>query len=313
MKKFVGLLVWFALGAGQLWAAGPSCPIRVNQAVIAAAGLGTRFMPFTKSVPKEMVTVLDKPAIHYIVEECVASGIKDFTFVVSDGKAPLRHYLAHDIRLEDTLARARKGSLLDTTNRLIYASKFSYVDQGVPRGTGHAILCAREQITADYFAVLYPDDLLVSDEEPGLQQLIEVAQKHGGAVMALMEVPMDQVSAYGVVRITEEFDDGVVRIGGIVEKPKRKEAPSNVIAFGRYIVPRHIFNYLETLEPGIGGELQFTDALGKLIDEGFPVFGYRIRAKRFDLGIPRGWLQANIYLALRDQQYAMAVQSIVTS
>jgi len=312
MKKLFGLLCC-ALFAGQLCAVGPSCPIRVNQAVIAAAGLGTRFMPFTKSVPKEMVTVLDKPAIHYIVEECVASGINDCTFIVSDGKAALRHYLAHDAGLESTLARAGKGALLESTNRLVDAARFSYVDQGAPRGTGHAVLCARDQIIDDYFAVLYPDDLLVSDEDPGLKQLIDVAQKHGGAVMALMEVPMEQVSAYGVVRITEEFEDGVVRIGGIVEKPKREEAPSNIIAFGRYIVPRHIFNHLETIEPGIGGELQFTDALEKLIAEGFPVFGYRLKAKRFDLGIPRGWLQANIHLGLRDRQYAAAVREIVAN
>ena len=283
-----------------------SQPITVKQAVIAAGGWGTRFMPFSKSVPKEMVPLVDRPAIHYTVEECVASGIEHVIFVMSDGKEPIEHYFSRGTRADKALAQMGKSAFLQSIDDLLAAARFSfeYQDIGGIRGNGYGVWGAHKLVTNDYLAVLWPDDLLVSDEEPCLQQLIRVAQKYDGAVLALMEVPLDEVSAYGVVRISEDLGNGVVRIGGMVEKPQPHEAPSNIISYGRFIMPHRIFDHLQHLKPGLGGELQFTDAILKLIEEGFPVFGYRVRAKRFDLGNPAGWIKANNYLVSRDVRYA---------
>jgi len=286
-------------------------PIAVRQAVIPAAGLGTRLMPFTKSVSKEMVTVLNKPAIHYILKECVDSGIDDIIFVVGETNTALKHYLSRDMKIESALAKAGKSDLLRGVNSLLDTARYSFVKQHEPLGSGHAVQCVRHLITDDYFAVIYPDELLVSETEPGLQQVIAIAQKYGGAVMPLAELSMEEISATCAVRIKEELEDGVYRLSGIVEKPKAEDAPSNLIGFGRYVLPYRIFDYLEHLEPGYNGELQFTDALDKLIASGFPVFGYKVRARRFNLGLPWGWLEANVYLGMRKPRYREVIQKLV--
>ena len=277
--------------------------MEVRQAVIPAAGLGTRFLPVTKAVPKEMVPILDKPSIHYIISEAIDSGVDNICIVCSPDREATMHYLQPDDALATILERKGKSSWTAEVDRLIDSARYSFVFQDQPRGLGDAILCARDCLTDDHFAVMLPDDLLLGDI-PGLGQLKSVAEQYDAGVVALMPVSDDEVSAYGIVMVAEEQPDGTVVMTDVVEKPAKEDAPSNLAIIGRYIFPKGLLVALEKVEPAASGEVQLTDAIVDLIRDGQKMLGYKIDLPRFDAGTPVGWLKANNYLAMRDPRYA---------
>jgi UTP--glucose-1-phosphate uridylyltransferase len=270
--------------------------MQIRISVIPAAGLGTRFLPLTKSVPKELLPILNKPSIQYILDETHASGINEICIITSDRKYALQQYLTRDPELEAHLARINKLDALSDINALIDATQFHYVIQDNPRGLGHAVSLAREIVNDNFFGVLLPDDIIAS-ETPALSQLISVAQEHNATVVAVQEVPQEQASSYGMVAIKHAINDHTFAISHLVEKPKPEDAPSNLAIIGRYILSPRIFEVLEKTQAGKGGEIQLTDALDLLARSGEPVLACKISGNRFDVGVPQGWVKAIEYYA----------------
>ena len=269
----------------------------VTKAVIPAAGLGTRFLPATKATPKEMLPVVDKPAIQYVVEEASRAGLDDILMITGRSKRALEDHFDRAVELEETL-RA-KGDLVKL--KLVQASTelvtIHYVRQGDPRGLGHAVLCAAQHVGHEPFAVLLGDDL-IDERDPLLQRMIDVQQREGGSVVALMEVPHDQISLYGSVAIDRAAGDGdVVRITGLVEKPPVDEAPSDFAVIGRYVLSPTVFEVLRSTLPGRGGEIQLTDALQELTGIE-PVHGVVFRGRRYDTGDRLEYLKTVVRLAV---------------
>ena len=275
-------------------------PARVTKAVIPAAGLGTRFLPATKATPKEMLPVVDKPAIQYVVEEAVAAGLTDVLLVTGRGKRPLEDHFDRAYELEQTLEA--KGDL-DRLARVRKSSELAdvhYVRQGDPRGLGHAVLCAQPHVGDSPFAVLLGDDL-IDERDPLLTRMLEVQGGVGGSVVALMEVPRESISLYGCAAAEPTGEDDVVRVRDLVEKPAPEEAPSNLAILGRYLLSPRIFEVLAKTQPGRGGEIQLTDALkvlaGASPDEGGPVHGVVFSGRRYDTGDRLDYLKAVVRLA----------------
>jgi len=246
--------------------------------------------------------ILDKPAIHYIIAEAIDSGINQICIVCSPDREATMRYLQPDDALAQVLDRKGKGTLLSDVDRLIDSATYTFAFQHEPRGLGDAILCARECLTDDYFAIMLPDDLILGDK-PGLAQLVTIAEQHNAGVVALMPVKDEEVSAYGIVDVVEERGDDTVVMAGVVEKPKRQDAPSNLAIVGRYIFPKQLLAELEQCGPAASGEIQLTDAIVGLIRNQHNMLGYKLDLPRFDTGTPVGWLKANNYLAARDPRY----------
>jgi UTP--glucose-1-phosphate uridylyltransferase len=268
----------------------------VNKAVIPAAGLGTRFLPATKAQPKEMLVLVDKPAIHYIVEECVASGVHNLLLVTGRNKRTIEDYFDRSLEIEWALKHKGEEQLLEQVRTTSQMGQIHYVRQQETLGLGHAVLCAKAFVGPEDFAVLLPDDLILADT-PCLTQMLEVRQRYEGAVIALEEVPPERTSRYGIIA-GRELEPGIYQIEDLVEKPSPEEAPSNLAVVGRYLLPAAIFPILEDTPPGAGGEIQLTDAL-RVLAKGYPVFGYRFRGRRYDLGDKLGFLKASLEIALR--------------
>ena len=266
----------------------------VTKAVIPAAGLGTRFLPATKASPKEMLPVVDKPAIQYVVEEAVRAGLDDVLMVTGRNKRALEDHFDRVVELEQTLAEKGQKDKLALVQEASELATIHYVRQGDPRGLGHAVLAAAQHVGHDVFAVLLGDDL-IDHRDPLLEQMIEVQQREGGSVVALMEVPHDQISMYGCAAVESAGDD-VVRITGLVEKPPVDEAPSNLAIIGRYVLPPTVFDVLRETPPGRGGEIQLTDAIQTLIATE-PVHGVVFRGRRYDTGDRLDYLKAVVRLA----------------
>lgn len=281
----------------------------IRKAVFPVAGLGTRFLPATKAVPKEMMPVIDRPLIQYAVEEAKAAGIEHFIFVTGRGKHALEEHFDRNPELEQTLERAGKNAELTILqSALLEAGQISYTRQQAPHGLGHAVWCARDIVGNEPFAVLLPDDL-VKAKTPCLKQLIDVYSRTGGNVVGVMEVPRDQTNRYGILDVAE--DDGkLASIKGLVEKPKPEDAPSNLSIIGRYVLLPEIFNHLERKERGAGGEIQLTDAMARMIG-GKPFHGLRFEGERFDCGNKWGWLSANVALALEAPDLADQLKSFL--
>ncbi|MBT8417489.1 MAG: UTP--glucose-1-phosphate uridylyltransferase [Silicimonas sp.] len=271
---------------------------KVTKAIFPVAGLGTRFLPATKSVPKEIMTLVDRPLIQYAIDEARAAGIKEFIFVTSRGKGALEDYFDHAPQLEDSLREKGKTELLDalkTTN--MESGAIAYIRQHKAMGLGHAVWCARRLIASDEpFAVILPDDVIAADK-PCLQQMTEAYAETGGCMVAAMEVPREKTSAYGILDVCNERDS-LVSVRGMVEKPSIAEAPSNLAVIGRYILTPKVLNNLTSASQGAGGEIQLTDAIAKEIKEGRPVHGLRFSGQRFDCGSKAGFLQATVSFAL---------------
>ena len=273
---------------------------KVTKAIFPVAGLGTRFLPATKSIPKEIMTLVDRPLIQYAIDEARAAGIEEFIFVTSRGKGALEDYFDHAHELESNLKKANKTDLLDilrSTN--MDSGAIAYIRQHKALGLGHAVWCARRLVGDEPFAVILTDDVIMG-EPPCLQQMIEAYQDTGGSMVATMEVPLDKTKAYGVLDVAEDIG-AIVRAKGMVEKPK-ENPPSNLAVIGRYILAPTVLNNLNKLKQGSGGEIQLTDAIADEIAEGRGVYGLRFRGQRFDCGSKAGFLQATVAFGLAREE-----------
>jgi len=273
---------------------------KVRKAVFPAAGLGTRFLPATKAQPKEMLPVVDKPLIQYGVEEAMHSGIQNIIIVTGRGKSSIEDHFDVSFELEQLLESKNKTELLSMVRGISDMIDVSYVRQKEALGLGHAVHRAKELVGNEPFAVVLSDDVVAS-ETPCIRQLLDVYEYYGASVLALMEVPRDQISAYGVVDAEPVADNGrqgrLFRIRNMVEKPKAADAPSNLAIIGRYILTPEIFQCVEAIEPGSGGEIQLTDAL-KYMLRSRPIYGLKFEGKRYDAGDKLGFLKATVELAL---------------
>lgn len=270
---------------------------KVTKAIFPVAGQGTRFLPATKSVPKEIMTLVDRPLVQYAIDEARAAGIKEFIFVTSRGKGALEDYFDHAPFLEQELRKKGKTELLETLKATnMESGAIAYIRQHRALGLGHAVWCARRLIANEPFAVILPDDVIAADT-PCLQQMIEAYEETGGNMVAAMEVPPEMASAYGVLDVAEDMGS-VVSVKGMVEKPDEGKAPSNLAVIGRYILSPSILSNLNKMKSGAGGEIQLTDAIAQDIGTDNTVFGYRFRGQRFDCGSKAGFLQATVAFAL---------------
>lgn len=274
---------------------------KVTKAIFPVAGLGTRFLPATKSVPKEIMTLVDRPLIQYAIDEAREAGIKEFIFVTSRGKSALEDYFDNNPILEQELRRKGKKDLLETLKQTnMESGGIAYIRQHRALGLGHAVWCARRLIANEPFAVVLPDDV-IAGEESCLKQMVEAYEETGGSMVAAMEVPPEKASAYGVLDVKEDMGS-LVSVKGMVEKPKQEEAPSNLAVIGRYILSPQVLRNLNKQEAGAGGEIQLTDAIAKEIENENDVYGYRFRGQRFDCGSKAGFLQATVAFAMaRDE------------
>ena len=270
---------------------------KVTKAIFPVAGLGTRFLPATKSVPKEIMTLVDRPLVQYAIDEARAAGIKEFIFVTSRGKNALEDYFDHAPQLEQELEAKGKDKLLGVLKETYMDSgEIAYIRQHKALGLGHAVWCARRLIGDEPFAVILPDDVIAADT-PCLQQMTEAYQETGGNMVAAMEVPADKASAYGILDVQEDMGS-MVSVKGMVEKPKAGEAPSNLAVIGRYILSPKILENLDAKTTGAGGEIQLTDAIAKEINGDEGVYGYRFNGQRYDCGSKAGFLQATVAFGL---------------
>ncbi len=270
---------------------------KVTKAIFPVAGLGTRFLPATKSIPKEIMTLVDRPLIQYAIDEARAAGIKEFIFVTSRGKSALEDYFDYAPELESELRKKGKTDLLEIlkdTN--MDSGAIAYVRQNRPMGLGHAVWCARRLVGNEPFAVLLPDDVIAADK-PCLAQMVEAFEETGGNIVAAMEVAPEKASSYGVLDIAEDRG-AIVKVKGMVEKPKREDAPSNLAVIGRYILSPKVLTNLNKMKQGAGGEIQLTDAIASEVDGKEGVYGFRFRGQRYDCGSKPGFLQATVAFGL---------------
>jgi len=268
---------------------------KVRKAVIPAAGLGTRFLPATKSQPKEMVPVIDKPTIQYVVEEAVGAGITDILVITGRGKRAIEDHFDRNFELEFYLEQGKKHEELEEVQAISEMADIHYIRQRDPLGLGHAVSVARQHVGSEPFAVLLGDDIMVDDSRL-LKSMLEVYERYGRSVVAVLEVAREDIKNYGCVT-PEVMEENLVRVRSIVEKPKPEDAPSNLAVIGRYVFTPEIFDALDRITPGAGGELQLTDAISLLL-ETQTVFGYSFETGRYDIGKKIDFLRATVELAL---------------
>lgn len=270
---------------------------KVTKAIFPVAGMGTRFLPATKSVPKEIMTLVDRPLIQYAIDEARAAGIKEFIFVTSRGKGALEDYFDHSPTLEEELRKKGKTDLLEVLQSTYMDSgAIAYIRQHKALGLGHAVWCARRLISDEPFAVILPDDVIAADK-PCLQQMVDAYEETGGNMVAAMEVAPEKASSYGMLDVSEDMGS-MVKVKGMVEKPKAEESPSNLAVIGRYILSPSVLTNLNKMKSGAGGEIQLTDAIAQEIGTSNGVYGYRFRGQRFDCGSKSGFLQATVAFGL---------------
>jgi len=277
---------------------------KLELAVFPVGGVGTRFLPATKNLPKEMLPLLNRPLIQWGVEEAVASGCTDIVIVTGEGKEAIKAHFSRSFELESFLSLHGKEEYREMVAKIPQLAKFSFAKQEQPLGLGHAVLCAERLCKERPFALLLPDDVM--DANPTVvSQLEDVRQKFGGSTIALQPVSDKDTSRYGIVD-AEEVEPGVFKIKSLVEKPASGTAPSNLAVMGRYVLSPAIFKHLRRLTPGAGGEYQLTDAINSLLSEE-PVYGVVYKGKRFDCGVTEGWLKANVMLSLENEELKSAV------
>lgn len=274
---------------------------RIRKAVIPAAGLGTRFLPATKSQPKEMLPIVDKPSIQYVVEEAVRAGLTDILIITGRGKRAIEDHFDRNFELEHYLEQQGKTDLLKEVQESSELGEIHYIRQKDPLGLGHAVSVAREHVGNEPFAVMLGDDIMV-DDSALLRSMLDVHDRYGRSVLALKDVKPEEISSYGCVE-PEEVGDGLVRVRSIVEKPSQEAAPSTLAVIGRYVFTTEIFDALDRIEPGAGGELQLTDAIA-LLNQDQTVYGRVFTEGRFDIGQKVDFLRANVELALDREDLA---------
>ncbi len=288
---------------------------KIRKAIIPAAGLGTRFLPATKAMPKEMLPIVDKPTIQYIVEEAIASGIEDILIITGRSKRAIEDHFDHNPEIELLLKQKGNTELLNLVQDISQMVDIHYIRQKEPRGLGHAIYCARKFIGNEPFAVLLGDDVIVS-ETPCLKQLIDVYDEFGRSVLGVQRVARRDVCKYGIVDPTGEAGERTVRVGNLVEKPPVDTAPSDIAVLGRYIIEPEIFSILENTDPGAGGEIQLTDAL-KVLSGEKAMYAHIFEGRRYDVGDKLGFLQATVEFALARQdlgaQFAAYLEQLVAN
>jgi len=270
--------------------------MRVKKAVIPAAGLGTRFLPATKAQPKEMLPIVDKPTIQYIIEEAVASGIEEILIITGRNKRAIEDHFDKSVELEMDLKAKNKGDLLNIVQEISNMANIYYIRQKEPKGLGHAILCAKNFVGNEPFAVMLGDDV-VDSEVPCLKQMIDIFDEYKTTILGVQEVKKSDVSKYGIAEV-KHIEDRVYKVKDLVEKPKVDEAPSNIAILGRYIITPRIFDILEGTKPGAGGEIQLTDALKELV-KSEAMYAYNFIGRRYDVGDKLGFLQATVECALK--------------
>ena len=280
----------------------------VKKCLFPVAGLGTRFLPVTKEIAKEMLPLVNRPIISYGVEEALGSGCEEIIMITGRAKRSIENYFDRSFELEDMLLKRGKKALYDKMIEISNMTEILYIRQREPLGLGHAVLCGEPVCSDEYFGVILPDDVFVH-EEPVLSQLIKVHERLGGSVIALEQVEIEEVFRYGIVA-SEEIEPGIHRIIDMVEKPSLAEAPSNYAIMGRYVLSPKIFPILREQQAGTGGEIQLTDAL-RTLAKSEPVWGVVYKGRRFDCGTQEGWLAANVQLALEDPDLRSIVLKVV--
>jgi UTP--glucose-1-phosphate uridylyltransferase len=282
---------------------------RVRKAVLPVAGLGTRFLPATKAMPKEMLTVVDRPLIQYAVEECLAAGIEEFVFVTGRNKSALEDHFDAAFELESTLhQRGKARELKQTQGATIKAGNAVFTRQQKPLGLGHAVWCAREWVGREPFAVLLPDELMIGSPTC-TAQLVAAHDKTGGSVIAVMDVAREQTKSYGIAAVKAE-KDGLAEVTGLIEKPKPQDAPSTLAWIGRCVLLPEVFDHLDHHEAGSGGEIQLTDAMAKMIGNK-PFHALRYAGRRYDCGSRIGFLEANVAVALHRADTAAETRALL--
>jgi UTP--glucose-1-phosphate uridylyltransferase len=283
---------------------------RVRKAVLPVAGLGTRFLPATKAVPKEMLTVVDRPLIQYAVEECLAAGIEEFVFVTGRNKGVIEDHFDHTYELEDTLHKRgnKAAELRQTEAATLKQGNAIFTRQQKPLGLGHAVWCARHWIGDEPFAVLLPDELMIGSPTC-TAQLVSAHEKTGGSVVAVVDVPREQTRSYGIAAVKNAEDD-MAEITGLVEKPKPEEAPSTLALIGRYVLLPEVFRHLDRHEKGAGGEIQLTDALARMIGNK-PFHAMTYTGGRYDCGSRSGFLEANVAVSLQRADTAKDTRALL--
>ena len=280
---------------------------RIRKAVIPAAGLGTRVLPATKAQPKEMLVIVDKPALQYLVEELVAAGIEEILIITGRNKGSIENHFDYSYELEKTLEEKGKKDLLKVVNNISEMSNIYYVRQKKPLGLGHAISCAEAFVGDEPFVVLLGDDIIYADidkgQSPVTKQLVEKYNElQGGTILGVQEVPHENVSKYGIIKPLKQIDEKTVAVEDFIEKPSVDEAPSNLAALGRYVLEPEIFSYLKRTKPGKGGEIQLTDAILAMKNDGEKLYAYNFDGLRYDTGDKFGMFVANVEFGLRHEE-----------
>ena len=280
---------------------------RIRKAVIPAAGLGTRVLPATKAQPKEMLVIVDKPALQYLVEELVEAGIEEILIVTGRNKVSIENHFDYSYELEKTLEEKGKKDLLKVVNNISKMSNIYYVRQKKPLGLGHAISCAEAFVGDEPFVVLLGDDIIYTDSEKGqkpvTKQLVDKYNElQGGTILGVQEVPHENVSKYGIIKPLKQIDEKTVAVEDFIEKPSVTEAPSNLAALGRYVLEPEIFSYLKETKPGKGGEIQLTDAILAMKNDGEKLYAYNFDGLRYDTGDKFGMFVANVEFGLRHEE-----------
>lgn len=284
---------------------------QVRKAVFPVGGLGTRFLPATKALPKEMLPVVDKPLIQYAVEEAAASGIEEFIFVTGRGKHAIEDHFDVPYELNQMLSERGKSEAVDALgNWMPRPGQIAYTRQMEPLGLGHAVWCARNYVGNEPFAVLLADDLVMS-QEPCLKQMIDVFEETQGNVVGVVEVPSEHTDRYGILELKHDDGGKLVHVSGLVEKPKPEDAPSTLSVIGRYILQPEVFDHLDCQETGAGGEIQLTDSLARMVGSG-PFCGLRFEGTRFDCGDKVGFFEANVAFAVARNDIGEAVRKVLT-
>ena len=274
--------------------------MKIRKAVIPAAGLGTRFLPATKAQPKEMLPIVDKPTLQYIIEECIESGIEEILIITGRNKKSIEDHFDKNIELEMELEKSGKQEMLEMVRNISDMANIHFIRQKEPKGLGHAIYCSKTFVGNEPFAVLLGDDIVYNEEKPCLKQILECYNEYKTSILGVQKVPRENINKYGIVE-AKHIEDRVYKVKGLIEKPNMNQTNSNIAILGRYIITPRIFEILENLEPGKGGEIQLTDALLKLSKEE-AIYAYNFEGKRYDVGDKLGFLQATIEFALKKEE-----------